>query len=43
MYAEVVFEDNLLDDVIIINPELPKEAENKHISIIKRFVNHVIT
>ena len=29
MYVEVVFEDNLLDDATIINPELPKEVENK--------------
>ena len=31
MYAEVVFEDNLLDeyDATIVDPELPKEVGNK--------------
>ena len=31
MYAEVVFEDNLLDGygATIIDPELPKEVRNK--------------
>ena len=29
MYAEVAFEDHLMDDTTLINPELPKVIGNK--------------